>query len=144
MTKFKQISPWLILVMVILWVTLTESPYQKGGTSPMFSLAIPLFVLLIAILIGLRHDAFILFERFVASIVIGLMTLFFVSIAITPFIVDYFYSDKTWFLWETKHRLFINAIYYGLNVAFVTVLIHLYFKLRRQITRNKTNTISIL
>ena len=142
MTKFKQISFWLIVTMLVIWIIFTKSPYQKGGISPLFSLIIPCFVMLLSILIALLYDAFHLLERLIVSLVIGLTVLFIVSFIITPHIVDLFYSDKTWFLWETKHRLFINAIYYGLNVSFLTVLIHLYFKLRGQIKRNRRNAVT--
>lgn len=144
MTKSKKIVTCLIVAMLAIWIIFTESPYQKGGTSPLFSLIIPCFVMLISILIGLLYGAFHLLERLIVSLVIGLTVLFIVSYIITPYIVDYFYNDKTWFFWETKHRLFINAVYYGLNASLLTVLIHLYFKLRRQISRNKTNAITSL
>jgi hypothetical protein len=144
MTKFKKIFLWLIVTMIAMWIIFTESPYQKGGISPLFTLIIPCFVMLLSTLIALFYNTFHLLERLIVSLVIGLTVLFIVSFIITPYFIDHFYNDKTWFLWETKHRLFINAVYYGLNVSFLTVLIHLYFKFRRQISRNKTNTITSL
>jgi len=144
MVKFNKLAPWLILIMLILWIAFTESPYQKGGTGPLFSLMVPAFVIIISVLMSLLYDTFHFLERAIVSIVIGLATLFVVSFILTPCIVNYFYSDKTWFLWETKHRLFINTVYYGLNAGFITILTHLYFNQRRQLGSKKKKVITIL
>ena len=144
MAKFKKFAPWIILIMLILWIAFTESPYQKGGTSPLFSFMVPAFVMFISIAVSLLYTSFHFLERLLVSLVFSVVTLFVVSLMITPYIVDYFYSDKTWFLWDTKHRLFINAIYYGLNVGLMTILIHLYFRLRGQASSNKKKAITAL
>jgi O-antigen ligase len=130
--KNKKFVPWLIIVVLLVWIVMTPSPYQKGGVDPLFSLIVPGFVIFISILIGLLFDNFKLFERLIISVIFGIISLFIISFYITPYSIELLYRDKTWFFWETKHRLFINAIYYGLNTILLIALLNLYFKLRQQ------------
>lgn len=132
MRKYKRIAPWIIFAALLTWIVFAESPYQKGGSGRTLVLAIGFFIMLIAILIAISYDTFNLSERLIVAIILAIIIGYIVSVIIIPIIIDHFYSDKTWFLWETKHRLFINTVYYGLNAILQICLIHLYFKLRQQ------------
>ena len=130
MTKYKKLVPWVIVTLFVLWIISTESPYQKGGTGPIFSLCVPGFVFLIAILIGMRYDNFKIIERLAVGTLCSVVVLLLISVLVTPNIIAFFYDDKTWYFWETKHRLIINTIYYGLNGLLLWLFINSYFSVR--------------
>ena len=116
---------------------MTPSHFQKGGVDNDFYFIIALFVTAISVLITLRFDNFHWIERILVSFPFAFISLFLTTLIIGPKIVEYFYDDKTWFLWETKHRLFINTIFYGLNATILTLLSFVYFKLRGQMKAHK-------
>jgi hypothetical protein len=60
-----------------------------------------------------------------------------VSMYIMPPIINSIYSDKTWYFWEIKHRIFINAVYYGLIAADLIISFWVYFRFNT-ITRKKS------
>jgi hypothetical protein len=128
---YKKYGGIFILVGLILWTTMTPSHFQKGGVDTEFYFAIAFFVTIISVLITLLFDKFNLPERILVSIPFAFISLFVTTFFFGPTIVEFFYSDKTWYIWETKYRIFINAVYYGLNVIILTLLANIYFKLRR-------------
>lgn len=142
MTKrfYKRYGWTLILCVLLLWTLLTPSHFQKGGVDSEFYFAIALFVTFISVFINLLFDKFHWTERIIVSLPFAFISLFITTLIAGPKIVDFFYSDKTWFLWETKHRIFINAIFYGLNAAIVTLLSFTYFKVRVQMKDRKKLT----
>ena len=115
------------------WTILTPSHFQKGGVDNDFYFIIALFVNFISLLISLSFDNFHWIERVVVSFPFAFISLFVTTVIVGPKIVEYFYYDKTWFLWETKHRLFINSIFYGLNATILTLLSFAYFNIRGQL-----------
>ncbi|HVX25155.1 MAG TPA: hypothetical protein VHB70_02340 [Parafilimonas sp.] len=139
MTKqFYQKYGWaLITGLLLIWIIFTPSHFQKGGVDEEFYFVIAFFVTFISILICLLFDTFSLIEKLLISIPFAFVSLFIMSLILGPLIVDFFYNDKTWFLWQTKHRLFINSIYYGLNAAILSLLANMYFKLRRLLEQKK-------
>lgn len=136
---YKKYGWILVSTALIAWTILTPSHFQKGGAGNGFHFKIALFVTAISVLISIRFDNFHWAERILISIPFAFISLFFTAIIIGPVIVKLLYSDKTWFLWETKHRLIINSIFYGLNAAILTLLSVIYFKLRRQMKTPKNN-----
>ena len=130
--QFYKSYGWTIITgLLLVWMIFTPSHFQKGGVAEKFYFLIAFFVTLISILICLLFDKFLLLERLLISILFSFVSLLIMSFMIGPLIVDFFYNDKTWFLWETKHRLFINLLYYGLNTAILLLLANVYFKIRR-------------
>jgi hypothetical protein len=115
---------------LIVWTILTPSHFQKGGVSYDFYYIIALFVTAISVLINLFFDDFHWVEKILVSLPFAFISLFLTTLIICPIIVNLFYGDKTWFLWESNHRLFINGIFYGLNTALLTLFSHLYFNIR--------------
>lgn len=129
MTKLFKKYVWTVLLTALLfWILLTPSHFQKGGVDNYLYIA--LFVATVSILITLRFDKYHWIERFLVSFPFAFISLFLTSFIIVPIIVEIFYGDKTWILWQTKHRLFINFVFYGLNAAILTLLSIVYFNLR--------------
>jgi len=139
---FKKYGWTILLTVLLFWIVLTPSHFQKGGVDNDFYFYIALFVGTVSILITLRFDNYHWIERILVSFPFVFVSLFLTTLIIGPIIVEIFYGDKIWFLWETKHRLFINFVFYGLNAAILTLLSILYFKLRGQIKdeRQKNTT----
>ena len=129
------------MIALLAWTILTPSHFQKGGVSNDFYFLIALFINVISVLISLRFEKFHWKERILVSFPFALISLFFTTLIIGPKIVEYFYDDKTWFLWETIHRLFINSMFYGLNVTILTLFSLVYFRLRGQMKSHKHNKI---
>lgn len=131
---------WTIITgLLVIWIIFTPSHFQKGGVDQEFYFAIAFFVTFISILICLLFDNFSQIERLLISIPFAFISLFIMSLILGPLMVDFFYSDKTWFLWKTRHRLFINLIYYGLNAAILSLLANAYFKIRRLLSRRRNS-----
>jgi hypothetical protein len=128
MKSFNKVNPWLIAVLLILWITLTESPFQKGGVGEAYLIFITGFVMLIATLLAMRYKKSDILERLVIAIVFAVASLLLISMYVMPPIIDSMYSDKTWFFWETKHRIFINFVYYGSIVADLIISFWVYFR----------------
>jgi hypothetical protein len=135
---YKKYGWTLVLAILLLWTLLTPSHFQKGGVDIEFYFAIALFVATISILINLLFDNVHWVERILISLLFAFISLFLTTLILGPNIVAFFYSDKTWFLWETKHRIIINAVYYGLNAAILRLFSIVYFKVRGQL-KNKRN-----
>jgi hypothetical protein len=134
---YKEYGWTFILSVLLLWSLLTPSHFQKGGVDTEFYFAIAFFVTVISFLIALLFDKFRLIEKVLVSIPFAFTSLFVTTLLLVPKIVEYFYSDKTWFLSETKHRIFINTVYYGLNAIILTLLTNVYFKVRRLFNERK-------
>jgi hypothetical protein len=125
---------WAIITgLLLIWTIVTPSHFQKGGVPEKFYFAIAFFVTLISILVCLLYFKFWLIERLLIAILIAFVSLFMMTFMVGPLIVAFFYGDKTWDLWETKHRIFINLCYYGLNVVAILLLSNFYFKIRRRL-----------
>lgn len=137
MKKIYNLIPWLVTLLLVLWITLTESPFRKGGVGEVYWKCIAGFVLLISILIAIRYTKAHLIERLIVAGVFAILSLLLMGTYVMPPIINYFYSDKTWFLWETKHRIFINAIYYGLITADLVLSFWLYFKFNSTTQKRK-------
>jgi len=144
MYQFYKKYKWTIVTALLLtWIILTPSHFQKGGVNETVYLAIALFVTFISALICLTFDNHSLIGRLLISIPFAFVSLSFVTFMLGPIIVDLFYSDKTWSLWETKHRIFVNSVYYGLNAIILTVITNIFSKIEQKIRkRNKSKTYS--
>jgi hypothetical protein len=124
---------FLLIVILLIWILFTASHFQKGGVHPKFYFVIAVFVASISMLINFSFDKFHLFERGIAALCFAFISLFISTLLIGPLFVEIFYGDRTWFFWETKHRIFINTFYYGLNAIILIILAKSYFKIRTQI-----------
>lgn len=128
MKKINNLNPWLITALLVLWITLTKSPFQKGGVGDGYLIFIACFVMLISNLIAMRYKRSDILERLVIAIVFAVASLLLISIYVMPPIINSMYSDKTWYFWETKHRIFINFVYYGLIAADLIFSFWVYFR----------------
>ena len=128
MKKIYNLNPWLITALLVLWITLTKSPFQKGGVGEAYLIYIAGFVMLIANLIAMRYKRSDLLERLVIAIVFAVLSLLLISMYVMPPIIERLYSDKIWYFRETKHRIFINFVYYGLIVADLIISFWVYFR----------------
>lgn len=135
---------WTIVTGLLLtWIILTPSHFQKGGVNEIFYFAIALFVTFISALICLTFDNYSLIGRLLISIPFAFVSLSLMTFILGPIIVDFFYSDKTWSLWETKHRIFVNSVYYGLNAIILTLIGNISFRIGQRIRKGyKTKTYS--
>lgn len=115
---------------MISWIFITDSPYQKGGTGRTFSLFVPLFIFLIGMLVSLRHNFFGLVERVLVALFSSFLIGVTVAVLVMPRLVALLYDDKIWYLWQTKHRILINLLCYGLILLFLWLLIDFYFRIR--------------
>jgi hypothetical protein len=137
MKKIYNLIPWLVALLLVLWITFTESVFQKGGLGYNYRMFIMGFILLISILIAFRYTKVPLIERLVVAVVFAALSWLLMGTYVMPLIINYFYSDKTWFFWETKHRIFINAIYYGLITADLVLSFWLYFRFNSTTQKRK-------
>jgi hypothetical protein len=123
----------LIMIMLLLWIVLIPSPFQKGGIAYELNFIIPLFVGVISLLINLLIRNSGLLESVFIAFLFAFISLFITSFIIVPPIVEFFYGDRTWSLWEIKNRIFINTIYYGLNTIILILLTSIYLKIRKKL-----------
>lgn len=137
MKKIYKLSPWLVTILLMLWITLTQSPFRNGGISETYTYCITGFVILIAMLIAIRYTKTNLIERIVVAIAFGVLSILLMSMYVMPPIIASLYANDTWYFWDTKHRILINAIYYGLIVADLVISFWLYFKFNLS-TRKKS------
>ena len=130
-SKFYKKWGWvLITTVLLLWIILTPSHFQKGGVDRDFYVVIALFVTAISVLLNWLFAKMHWLERIIVPLVFAFLSLFLTSLIIVPFLIDVLYNDKSWFFWETRHRILINTIYYGLNVVVLLILSSFYFKVR--------------
>ena len=134
-TTYRKYGWIIIIAFLIVWIIAMPSHFQKGGVDTSFYFAIASFVCFISILITLLFDKFKFIERVLISIPFAFIALFITTLLVVPALVDMIYSDKTWFFWETNHRIFINILYYGLNAIILTVLAVIYFQIRLSTTK---------
>jgi hypothetical protein len=128
MKSFNKISPWLIAVLLMLWITLTESPFRKGGVGQYFWVYIVVFVTIIATLIALRYTKSSILERLVIAIVFAVASLLLINTYVMELIIASMYHYRTWYFWQTKHRIIINTVYYGLITADLIFSFWVYFR----------------
>jgi hypothetical protein len=140
MKKINNLIPWLVALLLVLWITLTDSPFQKGGVGEIYWKCIAGFVLIISTLIAIRYTKAHLIERLIVAGVFAILSLLLMGTYVMPFVIYKLYSDKTWFFWETKHRIFINAIYYGLITADLVISFWLYFRFNSTTRKRKTQS----
>lgn len=138
MKKIYNLIPWLVALLLVLWITLTESVFQKGGIYyNNYRMLIMGFILLISILLAIRYTKAHLIERLVVAVVFAVLSWLLIGAYVMPPIIHSLYSDKTWFFRETKHRIFINAIYYGLITADLVLSFWLYFRFNSPAQKRK-------
>lgn len=137
MKKIYNLIPWLVALLLILWITFTESPFQKGGVGEHYWKFVMGFVLLISILIAIRYTKAHLIERFIVAGVFAVLSIILMDVYVMPFVIYKLYSYKTWYFYETKHRIFINAIFYGLIVADLVLSFWLYFRFNSTTQKRK-------
>jgi hypothetical protein len=137
MKKIYNLIPWLVALLLVLWIILTESPFRKGGVGEIYWKCIAGFVLLISILIAIRYTKAHLVERLIVAGVFAALSLLLMGTYVMPPIINSLYYDRTWHLWETKPRIIINAIYYGLITADLVLSFWLYFKFNTTAQKRK-------
>jgi len=93
--------------------------------------------MLISILIAIRYTKAHLLERFIVAGVFAVLSLLLMGTYVMPPIIHSLYKDRTWYFWETKHRIFINAIYYGLITADLVLSFWLYFRFNSTTQKRK-------
>jgi hypothetical protein len=133
--KIYQKYGWILILLLLIFATvLTEYPFQKGSIGgEIYYIGYALFLLLIAVLIALKLDDFNTKEKFIIGLFGGLISLFISSIFFMPFIEIEFYEGKNWMFWETKNRLVINTIFYGLYVLFSMLFIQFYVAVKNSL-----------
>jgi hypothetical protein len=110
---YKIYGPVIILVFFFAASFFLPSVYQKGGVDIKFP------------------------GGFILSALFAVISLFLTTVLIVLYLVDKIYDDKTWFLWETKHRLFVNSLYYGINIILLIIMAYTYKKVRRQVLKKR-------
>ncbi len=133
----KKFGSAFIAAALLLWVILTPSPFQKGGVDFVFYFAMAAFVAAISFLFTFLFHNCHLPERILVSLLFAVISLFLMTLVIGPRIVELIYNDKTWVISETIHRIFINAVYYGLNAIILIVLNSIYFTAREKLKSRK-------
>ena len=132
--SYKKVVLVIILIAWILWSVLTPTHFEKGGVDTEYYIAIAFFVLILSVLIGLLFQLNRP-ESIVLSLLFAFISLFLTTLIIGPAFVDYYYNGKSWFFQETKHRIFMNLVYYGLNIAILVALSFIYVKVKDQLKR---------
>ncbi|MGC4100029.1 hypothetical protein [Ferruginibacter sp.] len=123
---------WLAAVLILIyWICMIPCPFQKGGVDDDVYFKVFLFNLAISILVTLLVAPKNSVERFVGWAIISIVA-FIISTFAIMIVIDAVYGDKTWFLWENKHRVFINSVYYGMifgiNILLWKIYLHFFKK----------------
>lgn len=137
MKKIYNLIPWLVALLLVLWITLTESVFRKGGLGYNYRMLIMGFILLISILIAIRYTKANLIERLIVAVVFAVLSWILIGTYVMPPIIYSLYYDRTWHLWETKPRIIINTIYYGLITADLVLSFWLYFSFNSTTQKRK-------
>jgi uncharacterized membrane protein YhaH (DUF805 family) len=133
---YKIYGPVIILVFFFAASFFLPSVYQKGGVDTDFYYIISMMVFVFSLMITYLRD--IKFPGgFILSALFAVISLFLTTVLIVLYLVDKIYDDKTWFLWETKHRLFVNSLYYGINIILLIIMAYTYKKVRRQVLKKR-------
>ena len=133
---YKKYGIGVFIILFLCWTVLTPYPFQKGGLDKtIYYFGIVAFVFLMAGLITLLFDNFNKAERIVLTVILSIVSLYVVTIFIAPFIENLFSGDYTKFFWETKDKILINILFYGLTLAFIAVFCSLYALGKKRKTR---------
>jgi len=134
---YKKYGVGIIVLLFLCWAISTPYPFQKGGLDKtIYYLGIVAFVFFMAGLITLLFDKFNLVERIILTLIFSFVSLFVVTVFITPFIENLFSGDYTKFFWETKDKILINILFYGLTMTFITIGCLFYNLGKKRRTRN--------
>jgi fumarate reductase subunit D len=117
---YKKYGAWIIAMLLLCWITLTPYPFQKGGLDEtIYYFIIASFVILISGLITLLFEDFNKVERSILTIVLSIGSLLIMSLFIMPHVENLFSGDYAKFFWQTKDRVLINVVFYGMNSLFI-------------------------
>lgn len=128
MKKMYNLIPWLVTLLLVLWILFTKSPFQEKEVSDAYLIYIVVFVMLIANLIAIRYRKSDILERLVIAIVFAVLSLLLISLYVMPPILTSMYGANFWDFEETKDRIIVNTIYYGLIALDLIVSFWVYFK----------------
>ena len=130
---YKKFGSWIVLLLLLCWTALTPYPFQKGGLDKtIYYFFVIAFVIFLAGLITSMFDNLNKIERLILAVIFGIASLFIVSVLFMPSIESLFSGDHTKFFWETRDRILINTIFYGLTLTFATTFCLLYSSIKRR------------
>src|SRR5689334_19542766 len=104
MKKMYNLIPWLVTLLLVLWILFTKSPFQEKEVSDAYLIYIVVFVMLIANLIAIRYRKSYILERLVIAIVFAVLSLLLISLYVMPPILTSMYGANFWDFEETKDR----------------------------------------
>ena len=136
--SYKLILIFAIVISMICWILWSDYPFQKGGVETYFYYEIILLNLVMTMFLSLILNSNNIIERMVTCIIacgIGLI----VSTNITISLVETFYNGKTWFLWESKHRIIGNSLYYGIMIGTDILSLLIYSTIRKNYKARSLN-----
>jgi hypothetical protein len=124
---YKKYSIGIIILLFLCWTVLTPYPFQKGGLGKtIYYFGIFAFVLFMAGLITLLFDNFNKVERIMLTLIFSFASLFVVTVFISPIIENLFSGDYTKFFWETKDKIIVNLLFYGLILTLIIIFCAFY------------------
>ena len=140
MKEYKIYGPYIIAFLFLSVCAFMPSVYQKGGVdfNYFYFIAVMAFVfsLLVTFLRTIKFPAGFMLSAF--NTVIALYVTAFSMFKV----VDFIYGENTFQLWETKHRLFVNAIFYGMIILLQMLMVSIYKRIRRKMAKRKRAAIT--
>jgi hypothetical protein len=101
--------------------------FQKGGIDMNFRVLIISLSMISSTLFNFIIGSFSNKERIFLIFFASLISLL-SSCVLTYFAVSLLYQDKTWFLWENPHKVFINFIFYSTLTSSIIFTNKIYVK----------------
>lgn len=131
-----------VVILLLVWIICTPSHFQKGGVSDNYLVIVAFFVCLISLIVNIRLRMALRLESVLFSFPFAILSMLITVLFIGPFVIDVVYEGRTWMFVETRHRLCINTIFYGLNAAILILLSKGYFSLRARLKAHVHKKIS--
>lgn len=98
------------LVVLVPWILVAESHYQKGGISYSYFWIVSIPLIANALHIFPSRTNWL--KKVLSFGLLSFATIWVQNFILTPLAIDTLYSDKTWLLWEIHARMKINSIHY--------------------------------
>ncbi|RAV98436.1 hypothetical protein DQQ10_24230 [Pseudochryseolinea flava] len=80
------------------------------------------------------------FKWVVVSLTFSIGALYVTTFFLGDIVIEMCYGDKTWMLYDGKHRLAANFMYYGFNVLILMMLNLVYNNIARRIQSQSNNS----
>ena len=127
---YSRVGLFSSLVILCLWILFSESPFQKGGVSFDYYFYILLILFSIAFSVSLFYRL-TFFERTIISTLIAGLAFIALDILFGSWVILFLYDGKTWFLWQSKERVLLNALFYLSNALLILILMFGYTGIRK-------------